>query len=58
MRMLVAGGAGLIGATMCARLLDRGDEVVCVDNLVTGSADNVARTALTDGHGFASWRPT
>lgn len=41
MRVLVAGGAGFIGATMCTRLLDRGDEVVCVDNLVTGSADNV-----------------
>ena len=41
MRVLVAGGAGFIGATMCARLLDRGDEVVCADNLVTGSAANV-----------------
>ena len=41
MRALVAGGAGFIGAQLCARLLDRGDEVVCVDNLVTGSADNV-----------------
>src|ERR1700685_1337986 len=41
MRVLVAGGAGLIGATMCKRLLDRGDEVICVDNLVTGSAEHV-----------------
>ncbi len=41
MRVLVAGGAGLIGRTMCSRLLDRGDEVVCVDNLVTGSSENV-----------------
>ena len=41
MHVLVAGGAGFIGATMCARLLDRGDSVVCVDNLVTGSAANV-----------------
>jgi nucleoside-diphosphate-sugar epimerase len=40
-RILVAGGAGLIGSAMCARLLDRGDEVVCLDNLVTGSALNV-----------------
>jgi dTDP-glucose 4,6-dehydratase len=40
-RVLVAGGAGFIGARMCARLLDRGDEVVCVDNLVTGSAANI-----------------
>jgi dTDP-glucose 4,6-dehydratase len=41
MRAVVAGGAGFIGAPLCARLLDRGDEVVCIDNLVTGSGDNV-----------------
>lgn len=41
MRLVVAGGAGFIGSAMCARLLERGDRVVCVDNLVTGSADNV-----------------
>jgi dTDP-glucose 4,6-dehydratase len=51
MRVLVAGGAGFIGATMCARLLDRGDEVTCVDNLVTGSADNV--TYLLDRKGIS-----
>jgi nucleoside-diphosphate-sugar epimerase len=45
MRTMVAGGAGFIGAHMCARLLDRGDEVVCVDNLVTGSARNVEELA-------------
>jgi nucleoside-diphosphate-sugar epimerase len=50
MRALVAGGAGFLGATLCAQLLDRGDEVVCVDNLVTGSADNVK--ALVDRGGF------
>jgi nucleoside-diphosphate-sugar epimerase len=41
MRVLVAGGAGLIGANMCARLLDRGEQVICVDNLVTGSAEHI-----------------
>ena len=41
MRALVAGGAGFIGATLCTQLLDRGDEVLCVDNLLTGSAENV-----------------
>jgi len=51
MRAVVAGGAGFIGATLCARLLDRGDEVVCVDNLVTGSAANVK--ALVDREGFS-----
>jgi dTDP-glucose 4,6-dehydratase len=41
MRVLVAGGAGLIGNLVCRVLLERGDEVVCVDNLVTGSRLNL-----------------
>ena len=41
-RVLVAGGAGLIGQTTCRRLLQRGDEVVCIDNLITGRRTNVA----------------
>jgi dTDP-glucose 4,6-dehydratase len=49
MRVLVAGGAGFIGSAMCARLLDRGDNVTCIDNLVTGSAENVKELARHDG---------
>ncbi len=41
-RVVVTGGAGLIGSTLIARLLDRGDQVVCVDNLVTGSWENIS----------------
>ncbi|MFP3905521.1 MAG: UDP-glucuronic acid decarboxylase family protein [Acidimicrobiales bacterium] len=41
-RVVVTGGAGLLGSTLMRRLLERGDEVVCVDNLITGSHDNVA----------------
>jgi nucleoside-diphosphate-sugar epimerase len=52
MRVLVAGGAGLIGANMCARLLDRGDEVICVDNLVTGSAEHVKDLSHSDAFSF------
>ena len=40
-RYLVAGGAGLIGSHLCSRLIDQGAEVVCVDNLVTGSKENL-----------------
>jgi dTDP-glucose 4,6-dehydratase len=40
-RVVVTGGAGFIGSHLCARLLDRGTEVVCVDNLVTGALENV-----------------
>lgn len=37
----MAGGAGFLGSHLCRALLGRGDEVVCVDNLVTGSKDNI-----------------
>ncbi len=40
-RVLVAGGAGLIGSHVCARLLDAGHRVLCVDNFRTGSRANV-----------------
>jgi dTDP-glucose 4,6-dehydratase len=40
-RVVVTGGAGFIGSHLCRALLARGDEVVAVDNLVTGSIANV-----------------
>jgi UDP-glucuronate decarboxylase len=40
-RVLVTGGAGFIGSHLCRRLLDRGDEVLCVDNFYTGTRQNV-----------------
>jgi UDP-glucuronate decarboxylase len=36
MRILVTGGAGFIGSHLCERLLDAGDEVICLDNFFTG----------------------
>jgi dTDP-glucose 4,6-dehydratase len=41
-RVLITGGAGFIGSHLCERFLSEGDEVICMDNLVTGSADNIA----------------
>ncbi len=41
-RILVTGGAGFIGSHLCERLLDQGHDVLCVDNLFTGSKANVA----------------
>lgn len=40
-RILVTGGAGFIGAHLCQRLVDRGDDVICVDNFFTGSERNI-----------------
>src|SRR5881296_3139076 len=42
MRVLITGGAGFLGSHLCQRLIGMGHEVVCVDNLMTGSMDNVA----------------
>jgi len=41
-RVLITGGAGFIGSHLCERFLDDGHDVICMDNLVTGSADNIA----------------
>jgi UDP-glucuronate decarboxylase len=40
-RVLVTGGAGFIGSHLCERLLERGDDVLCVDNFYTGTRRNV-----------------
>ena len=40
-RVVVTGGAGFLGSHLCRALLDRGDEVVAIDNLVTGSVNNI-----------------
>jgi dTDP-glucose 4,6-dehydratase len=41
-RTVVTGGAGFIGSHLCERFLAKGHQVVCVDNLLTGSRENVA----------------
>jgi len=40
-RILVTGGAGFIGSHVCERLLERGYDVLCVDNYFTGARDNI-----------------
>ncbi len=42
-RTAVIGGAGFIGNSLCEKLLERGDEVVCVDNLSSGRRINISR---------------
>lgn len=40
-RILVAGGAGFIGSHLCERLLKEGNEIICIDNYITGRVENV-----------------
>jgi UDP-glucuronate decarboxylase len=40
-KILITGGAGFIGSHLCERLLDEGNEVICLDNFFTGSKKNV-----------------
>jgi dTDP-glucose 4,6-dehydratase len=47
MRVLVTGGAGFIGSHLCDFFVRQGHDVVCIDNFITGSPDNVAHL---DGH--------
>ena len=42
MRILITGGAGFLGSHLCDKLLAQGNEVVCLDNLFTGSKANIA----------------
>lgn len=42
MTILVTGGAGFLGSHLIDRLLDEGNEVICLDNFFTGSKNNVA----------------
>lgn len=50
--ILVAGGAGFIGSHLCRRLLERGDKVICLDNLQTGSEKNIEELMSNDNFSF------
>jgi len=47
---VVSGGAGFLGSHLCERLLEAGKQVICIDNLDTGSLDNIAH--LRNGDEF------
>lgn len=49
-RILVTGGAGFVGSHLCDRLVQAGDDVVCVDNFYTGDKRNIAH--LLSQHNF------
>ena len=49
-RILVTGGAGFIGSHLCKRLVEEGNDVICLDNFFTGSKGNIE--GLLDYHNF------
>jgi UDP-glucuronate decarboxylase len=53
-RILVTGGAGFLGSHLCDRLIEAGNEVLCVDNLFTGTRRNIAH--LLDNPAFEFMR--
>jgi len=54
MKILITGGAGFIGSHLCERLLNDGNDVLCVDNYFTGTKSNIAH--LLDKHQFELMR--
>jgi len=52
MRVLITGGAGFLGSHLCDCLLDKGDQVIALDDLITGKADNIAHLAGNNNFKF------
>lgn len=52
MRILVTGGAGFIGSHLCKRLVEEGNEVICADNLFTGTKRNINKLMDYDNFEF------
>ena len=54
-RILVTGGAGFIGSHLCKRLLENGDQVICMDNLFTGNLKNIQEFMEHENFVFLEW---
>ena len=52
MRVLVTGGAGFLGSHLCDRFISEGHEVVALDNLLTGSPENLEHLAGNEQFSF------
>src|SRR5207244_2533720 len=52
MRTLITGGAGFVGSHLCERFLAEGHEVVCVDDFITGNAENIEHLRRSDHFTF------
>src|SRR5581483_1638303 len=58
MRAVVTGGAGFLGSHLCSRLIEDGNQVVCIDNLLTGSARNVEHLLGEPGFELVNYNVT
>lgn len=52
MRILLTGGAGFLGSHLAERLLERGNEVICMDNLITGNLENIEHLSGNENFEF------
>ncbi len=57
-RALITGGAGFLGSHLCELFLARGHEVICMDNFITGSPDNIKHLFGRDGFSFVKYDVT
>src|SRR6266571_2055604 len=57
-RALITGGAGFLGSHLCELFLDRGNEVICMDNLITGSPANIQHLFGRNGFSFVKYDVT
>lgn len=57
-RVLITGGAGFLGSHLCDRYLSEDYEVICMDNLITGDADNIAHLMGRDDFTFVNYDVT
>jgi dTDP-glucose 4,6-dehydratase len=52
MRIVVTGGAGFLGSHLCDTLIERGDTVICIDNMSTGSIQNISHLLTNEAFDF------
>jgi dTDP-glucose 4,6-dehydratase len=55
---VVTGGAGFLGSHLCDRLVNEGHSVICIDNLITGSMENIAHLLGNDRFSFIKYNVT
>lgn len=54
MKILVTGGAGFLGSHLCEKLLEDGHSVICIDNLLTGSEENISKLKTNTNFKFVN----